>query len=134
MIVDRKDVGKVLEKRHAEQRSGMLPMARLLAGAAPVMDKLTRTEEWGRYCTILQGVAEQYASRKLVAQQKLGDPAVDDQQSRKLRLDIFIADSSLDLLKFAIELPAAILQGGKEADEFIQSMEKKNADTGQAQS
>ena len=134
MIADRKDVGEVLQKRHAEQRARMLPMARLLAGAAPVMDKLGRTEEWTRYCTYLQGIAGQFAARKEAAMAKLADPSVTkDEEVRKLRQDVFEADVWVKALKMAIELPAAILQGGKEADEFIASMEKKNADTGQTQ-
>lgn len=134
MIADRKDVTATLAKRHSEATGRLLPMARILAGAAPVMDKLTRTEEWTRYCTYLQGVSEQFAARKKVALEKLGDPAVDDQQSKKLRLDIFVADATMDILKFAVELPAAILQGGEEADKFIQSFEKKNEATNESQS
>jgi hypothetical protein len=128
MITDRADFKETLQKRHTEQQARLLPMARLLAGAAPVMDKLSRTEEWTRYCTYLQGISEQFAGRKQVALQKLGDPSITkDEDIRKLRQDVFIADISMDTLKLAIELPAAILAGGQEADEFIRGMEKKNA-------
>ena len=127
MIADRKDAAEMLSRRHVERQQSMLPMARVLAGAAPVMDKLARTEEWNRYCTYLQGVSEQFAARKKIALQKLGDPSVtEDQQVRKLRQDIFIADVSMDTLKFAIELPAAILKGGEEASQFVKDFEKKN--------
>lgn len=102
-------------------------MAKLVQGAAVIADKLVRTAEWERYCTYLQGIAEQYKSRKIAAQQKLGDPSVvRDEDVRKLRQDIFIADVTIQTLAFAVELPAAILQGGEEADKFIATFEKKN--------
>jgi len=49
---------------------------------------------------------------------------------RKLRQDIFTADVSIDTLKFAIELPAYILQGGEEATQFVSQFEKKNETPG----
>jgi hypothetical protein len=135
MIADRKDVSAVLEKRHSEASARIVPMARLIQGAAVVADGLKRTPEWERYCTYLQGIAEQFKVKKAEAQRKLGDPAVTkDDDVRKLRQDIFIADVTMDTLKFAIELPAAILQGGEEADKFIEAFEKKNETTGNAKS
>jgi hypothetical protein len=130
MIADRKDAIAVLEKRHAAASANIIPMARLIQGAAVVADKLQRTTEWDRYCTYLQGMAEQWKARKAVALQKLGDPAVvKDEDVRKLRQDIFVADVTMDTLKFAIELPAAILQGSEEADNFIKEWEKKHEAT-----
>ena len=133
MIVDRKDAVGTLAERHAHAQNRMLPMARILAGAAPVMDKLARTEEWSRYCTYLQGVSERFAGQKQVALGKLGDPGiVDDQQIRKLRQDVFEADVWVNALKFAVELPAAIVKGGEEATEMVAKLEKKNETAGQA--
>jgi hypothetical protein len=130
LIADRKDVAPILEKRHTEANSRILPLAKLIQGAAVIADKLQRTTEWERYCQILQGIVEQYKARKSVAQQKLGDPAVTkDDDVRKLRQDIFIADVTMDTLKFVIELPAYILQGGEEADKFVSTFEKKNENT-----
>jgi hypothetical protein len=91
---------------------------------------LQRSPEWERYVTYLQGVLNQFAARKQVAMQKLGDPTVTkDEDVRKLRQDVFTADVTVDTLKFCIELPAAILKGGEEADKFIQTFEKKNEAT-----
>jgi len=130
MIVDRKDVQQSLTQRHARAQQSMLPMARILAGAAPLMDSLQRTDEWGRYCTYLQGIAENYTKAKQKAHDRLGDPSVlDDAEVRKLRHDIFQANVAIETLRFAIELPAYILKGGKEADEFIVQFEKKNETT-----
>ena len=135
MIADRKDVVQSFEKRHAEAGARILPIARLIQGAAVVADGLVRSPEWDRYCTILQGVQEQYAKRKVAVQQKLGDPSVvKDEDVRKLRQDIFICDVNIDTLKFAIELPAAILQGGEEATKFVEAFEKKNDSSEQAKS
>lgn len=106
-------------------------MARILSGAAPVMDKLQRSEEFARYCTYLQGVMVRYGEAKQAAEQRLGDPSiVDDGQVRKLRQDIFVANIAMETLKFAIELPAHILKGGTEADDFISTYEKKNETPG----
>lgn len=133
MIADRKDAVSPIEKRHNEAQARMLPMARIVAGAAPLADSLQRTPEWERYCTYLKGMADRFAAQKQVAQQKIGDPSiVDDAQVRKLRQDIFEADVWVRAMQFAIELPAAIIQGGDEADKFISSMEKKNEATSQA--
>ena len=89
MSYDRADLKELVSKKHAEANNRILPMARMLAGAAPVMDKLVRTAEWERYATYLQGYLERMADQKKNALQKLGDPAiVDDQQIRKLRQDI----------------------------------------------
>lgn len=133
MSFDRKDFADSLAVRHQRSQQALIPMAQLIAGAAPVMDKLLRTEEWTRYCTYLQGMAEKFAARKRVALEKLGDPSItEDREIRKLRQDIFIADVSMDTLKFAVELPAAILKGGEEADQFIRQFEKKNEATANA--
>lgn len=127
MIVDRQQFAESVKAKHQQAQASMLPMARLLAAAAPVADGLQRSPEWERYVTILQGVLNQFTSRKHVAMQQLGNPAVTkDEDVRKLRQDIFIADVTVDTLKFAIELPAAILKGGEEADQFIKEFEKKN--------
>lgn len=133
MIADRKDFQQSIAQKHVRAQQNMMPMARILAGAAPVMDELQRTEEWGRYCTYLQGLSENYAKAKQKAEQRLGDPSVlDDLEVRKLRFDIFQANVAMETLKFAIELPAYILKGGMEADEFISQYEKKNETTGNA--
>jgi hypothetical protein len=133
LIADRKDFEAIVQKRHAEAGNRMLPMARVLAGASPVMDKLARTEEWSRYCTYLQGIAENFAASKQKALAKLSDPGiVKDEEVRKLRQDVFEADVWLKALAFAIELPAEILKGGQEAEEFIKRMEKKNEAAGEA--
>lgn len=127
MIADKKDFAAVVQKRHAEANSRLLPMARLLAGAAPIADQLQRSPEWERYCTYLQGMAERFAASKQGAMEKLADPSITkDEEVRKLRQDVFEADVWVRALQFAIQLPAEILKGGEEADKFIATLEKKN--------
>ena len=127
MIADRTDFAATLKAKHAERQSAMVPVAQIVQGAAVVADKLQRTPEWARYAEYLQGHRERMEKQKQIALSKLGDPAVmDDQQVRKLRQDIFIADVTMDALRFAIELPAFIMKGGVEADQFIKDFEKKN--------
>lgn len=129
MIADRKDFQASVQKRHAEASQRLLPMARVLAGAAPVIDSLQRSPEWQRYCSILQGIAERYAAGKQAALQKLSDPGITkDDDVRKLRQDLFEADVWLQAMKLAIELPGEILKGGKEAEEFLSKWEQKSAD------
>lgn len=98
-------------------------MAQLLMGAAPVMDKLARTEEWERYCTYLQGIAERFKKQKAAAQQALEDPGLKDEEVRKLRIDVFEANVWMNAMQFAVDLPAAILAGREEAEQFIRRFE-----------
>ena len=135
MIADKKDAEALFAKRHVDAGSRVLPMAELIKGAAPVMDGLQRSPEWERYCTYLQGMAEKFEARKKVAQERLGDPSVvNDEQVRKLRQDIFVADISKGAFAFCIALPAAILKGNEEAEQLISRFEKKNEAPGNAQS
>ena len=130
MIADRNDFAATLKAKHAERQNAMVPVAQLVQGAAVVADTLMRTPEWTRYAEYLQGYRERMAKQKQIALAKLGDPAVvDDLQVRKLRQDIFIADVSMEAMLFAIELPAFILKGGQEADQFIKEWEKKREAT-----
>lgn len=135
MTFDRKEFAESLKAKHTERQSALVPMAQLVQAAAVVMDGLQRTPEWSRYAEYLQGYRERMAKQKQLALAKLGDPAiVDDLLIRKLRQDVFIADISIDTLRFAIELPAYILKGGEEADKFVQQFEKKNEATSQPES
>ena len=135
MIADRKDFTTTLAKRHGEANARILPMARILAGAAPIMDKLQRSDEWVRYCTYLQGVAERYTAARDVARAKMNDPTIlAHADLLKLKFDAAEADAMVRAWKLAIELPAAILQGGEEASKFIADFEKKNEAANKPQS
>lgn len=135
MTFDRKDFVGSLQEQHAKRQSALVPAAELVRGAAVIMDKLPRTPEWQRYCELLQGASAKFAKQKQLAQEKLEDPSVvGDDEVRKLRTAVFEANCWLAALRFSIELPAYLIKGGQEAEEFIKSMEKKNEATGQAQS
>ena len=131
MSFDRKDFADSLKVAHDRKQAGWQSVARLVQGAAMVMDGLTRDENWGRYSTYLQGVLEQFKVRREQALQKLADPAItDDKEMRKLKSDIVIADTTISTLRFALELPAAVIKGGEEAKEFIAKFEKNNETSG----
>jgi hypothetical protein len=133
MSFERGQVESLLKGKHREMQQSFVPVARLLQGAAPVTDKLVRSSEWDRYVTILQGVIDRYKVQRTTAEKKLADPSITkDEDVRKLRHDIFIADVTMDTLRFAIELPAAILQGSDEATRFATEFETKNADSAKA--
>jgi hypothetical protein len=98
------------------------------------MDKLTAPRNGGAIAPTCRGSRSSSRRRKVRRSAKLGDPSITkDDDVRKLRQDIFVADVSIDTLAFAIGLPAAILQGREEADKFIRDFEKKNETTGNAQ-
>ncbi len=134
MSFNRDEVERFVKDKHREKRESFVPVARLLQGAAPVMDKLVRSPEWERYVTSLQGVIERYRAQREAALKKLTDPIItEDKDIRKLRQDIFIADVTMDTLRFAIELPAAILQGSEAATDFVSKFEAKDADPAKTQ-
>lgn len=126
MIADRKDFVGSLKEVHERKQASWQPVARLVQGAAVVMDGLVRDEAWGRYATYVQGVMDRFTAQRQMALAKLADPAVvDEKEMRKLKSDIVIADTTISTLKFAIELPVAVIKGGEEAKEFIRKFEEK---------
>jgi len=136
MIADRKDHVASLQALHQRKQAAWEPVARLVQGAAVVMDGLQRDENWGRYATYLQGVMDRFAVQRKIALERLASAdVIDGNEIRKLKSDIVIADTTIATLKFCLELPPAIVKGGEEAREFIQKFEAKNEHaTGQPQS
>lgn len=127
MSFDRKEFTASLKQVHERKQAAWQPVARLVQGAAVVMDGLVRDEAWGRYATYLQGMMDRFAVQRKLALDKLADPMVsDEKEMRKLKSDIAIADTTIATLKFAIELPVAIIKGGEEAKEFVKKFEEKN--------
>lgn len=135
MSYDRKEFSASLKDVHERKQAAWQPVARLVQGAAVVMDGLVRDEAWGRYATYLQGVMDRFTVQRKLALDKLADPMVsDEKEMRKLKSDIAIADTTISTLKFAMELPVAIINGGEEAKEFVKKFEDKNETAGNAQS
>lgn len=135
MSFDRKEFTASLKEVHERKQAAWQPVARLVQGAAVVMDGLVRDEAWGRYATYLQGVIDRFTAQRKLALEKLADPMVsDEKEMRKLKSDIVIADTTIATLRFAVELPVAIIKGGEEAKEFVKKFEEKNETTGQPQS
>jgi hypothetical protein len=133
MSYERADVDDLIKAKYRARQSAILPMARLITGAAPVMDNLTRSAEWERYVTYLQGMIDRYKAQRELALKKLADPSItEDREVRKLRQGIFIADVTIDTMTFAIGLPAMILKGGEEASKFVTDFEAKNEAAGES--
>ena len=97
-------------------------------GAQSFMAKLTTgSEEWNRYLSYLQGQIETTRGRKADALSKMADPAVwDTQVLTKLKSDILQADAMIAAWEWAMELPKALADGGAEATEFLNKLEREN--------
>lgn len=131
MPFDRKEYQESTASRQVKREREMMPMIRLLQGAAPVMhEMLTGTDAWDRYLAILQGFVERLKIGKASAQTRLSSPDVwEPHQLVKLKSDILVADAMLDILKTVMELPKALIEGGETAKEIINQFEAKHAGT-----
>lgn len=128
MIADRNDIAATLKAKHDRRAQEIMPMVRMVAGAAPVMARLmTQDENWNRYVTYLQGMVERTAAARDAARAKLNDPNVLEHAAMlKLKFDAAEADAMVRAWQLAIEIPRAVLEGGEEAEKIIANFEKKN--------
>lgn len=126
MIADRKDFEGVLAEKQSRKRAEMMPMIRLVAGAATVMAELQVDEKWTRYQQILQGVVEKWEAQRDNAKDLLGGSGLADADLRKLNTDVLTANAAISAWKLALSLPAAIAKGGEEAAVMVKEFEKKN--------
>lgn len=139
MAYDRKDFDDGAAERKQARRVEFLPMARVLAGAAPVMSALTGDASWDRYLTYLQGFVERTTAALVSTRAKLDDPNLwGHLELVKLKSDILVAEGMVQALTLAINLPKAILEGAEQAQklitEFEQEVEKKNEVAAKTQS
>jgi hypothetical protein len=120
MSFDRKDFAQSTKTHQIKRAEEMMPVARLIAGAVPVMTDLTQNESWNRYLTILQGFIERWTQARETARNKLSDPAIWLAEDLiKLKSDILVAQATIDALQTAMQLPKLILDGGTSAEDFI---------------
>lgn len=132
MIADRDDFAASVKDRKQERNVSMLPMARMLAGAAPVMEALTKDANWNRYLTMLQGVAERASAQAESAARKLTDPALwKHEEMLKLKADVLVGEAIVQTLQLAIGLPKAIMEGAGDAQTIINEFEAKREAAGQ---
>jgi len=137
MTYDRAEFKATLADKAKKRQSETLPAMRALQVAGVIMAKLTTgSEEWNRYLSYLQGQIEKTRGRRADALSKMADPAVWDTQTlTKLKSDILQADSMIAAWEWAMELPKALVDGGAEATEFLNNLERENdKDSPQAQS
>jgi hypothetical protein len=127
MAYDRKDHVRSLSERQHERAAAVMPLVRLVAGAAPLMETLTtRDEHWNRYLQYLQGIMERFEQSRDVAHAKLADPSTwKTEDLLKLKSDALVAQATIDALKLAIELPSAIMGGKDEAGRIIKEFEQR---------
>ena len=130
MSYDRAEFKATLADKAKQRQNATLPAMRALQVAGVIMAKLTTgSEEWNRYLSYLQGQIEKTRSRKADAQAKMADPTVWDTQAlTKLKSDIIQADAMIAAWEWAMELPKALVDGGAEATEFLNKLDKEKAD------
>lgn len=131
MPYDRAEHLAVVKDRQHERARELMPLVRLVAGAAPAMAALTQDENWNRYLGYLQGIIETWTKARDAAREKLASPAVWSHEALlKLKCDVLTADATIEAFQLAMDLPKAIMGGKEEADrlvkEFERSEEKKN--------
>jgi len=130
MSYDRAEFKATLADKAKQRQNATLPAMRALQVAGVIMAKLTTgSEEWNRYLSYLQGQIEKTRARKADAQAKMADPTVWDTQAlTKLKSDILQADAMIAAWEWAMELPKALVDGGAEATEFLNKLDKEKAD------
>lgn len=135
MIADREDFAALAAEKKHERQGEMLPMARIVASAAPIMDRVTKSDDWNRYLTFLQGFLVRLSAQREVAVAKLASPAVWDTESLlKLKSDVLQAQAGIDWLSLAIALPKAIMEDAGGANSLIAEFEAKRESAGQPKS
>jgi hypothetical protein len=116
----------------AKQRAGdSLPAVRALQAAGVIMAKLTTSsDEWNRYLSYLQGQVDRVRAARADAQAKLNSPDIwEPSQMNKLKADILQADAMISAWEFAMQLPKALVDGGAEATEFLNKLDRENGET-----
>lgn len=126
MIADRQDVAAPLKLRHQQKIAEVIPLAKILAGAAPVMHELQVDERWTKYQQIVQGLIERWKQQREVAKERLGMSGLADAELRKLNTDVLSANAAISAWELALKLPRAIADGGEEATRFVEEFEKQN--------
>ena len=130
-MYDRKDFQATLAEKAKKRQGDHLPAVRALQAAGVIMAKLTTgSEEWNRYLSYLQGQIDKTRERVAAARLKQDDPALWDVAKRnKLKADILQGEAMIAALEWAMALPKALVDGGAEATEFLNKLERENGET-----
>ena len=128
MTYERKDFKERLAEKAAARRNDTIPAARALQPAGVIMAKLTTgSDEWNRYLSYVQGQINKTRDQRAAAQQKMADPTVwEPYQLTKLKSDIIQADAMISAWEWAMALPKALVDGGAEATEFLNKLDREN--------
>ena len=126
MSFDRSDYKATQADKKHERQAEMLPMARIIAGAAPAIGSLTQHDDWNRYLGYLQGFLERLTKQRDIAIAKQNDPSVwEHKDLLKLKADVLVAEAGIEWLGLAISLPNAIIEGAGVAQELITKFEQQ---------
>ena len=128
MTYSRQDFLTAVKDKAHQRQSATLPAMRALQAAGVIMAKLTTSsDDWNRYLSYLQGQIEKTRERMDAAREKQDDPAVWDVAERnKLKADILQAGAMIAAWQWAMELPKALVDGGAEATEFLNKLDREN--------
>ena len=131
MSFDRKEFLDTLAEKANQRKANSAPAMRVLAAASVVMEKLiTKSEEWNRFLSYIQGQIEKTRAQKESAHQKLADPSIwEPYQLNKLKSDLIAADAMITALEWVMQLPKALIDGGADAQEFLNKLDRENDKT-----
>lgn len=127
MSYDRQQFLDTVKAKAQTRQRGVESAYRVVQAAGQVMAHLTQSDDWNRFLGYLQGQVNRTREAKEAAQRKLADPAIwDAKDLTKLKSDILIADGMIAAYELAMKLPAALIEGGAEATEFLNKLERKD--------
>ena len=130
MTFDRSEFKATVEESSRRKQVEFLPMAKIIASAAPVMQGVTGDQNWDRYLSYLQGFIDRTQNQVTIAQSKMNDPGVwEHKDLLKLKADILVGEAMVQALTLAITLPKAIMEGSAEANKLIDDFEKRHEST-----
>ena len=127
----RKDFNATIAEKARQRTTQQIPGLQMIQAAGAVMAKLTtQSDEWNRYLSYLQGQIDKTRERVAAARLKQDDPALWDVAKRnKLKADILQGEAMIAALEWAMALPKALVDGGAEATEFLNKLERENGET-----
>lgn len=128
MPFDRKDFALSMKEAQEKKTREAMPALRMIQAAAPVMERLmTQNDAWNRYLGILQGQVVRITALRDDARAKLNAPNLwDPTMMVQVKADALQAEAILGALQFCMELPKALLEDGRRAQEIVSQFEAKD--------
>ena len=113
----------VKERQHARANE-LMPLVRLIAGASPLMERLTtKDEHWNRYLQYLNGLIDKWVvTRDAAAAKLINGSTWNHEEMLKLKSDVMVADAMIAAWKIAMDLPKTIVGCKEQAQEVINKL------------